>query len=125
MYAVRKSYSLLFTFFAFSLFAMLLPVFLIVNYSILINYYYRYISNLRPFAQIFNPFIRPDSGDISFGIAATNLSLSILTIIIAFITVIYTAISGRICTDRKNVYDYNRRNLICSNVNQAFYPPAF
>lgn len=99
--SLRRSYSLIFTFFLFCLLSFLESIFLIIYYSILVNYYYRFQSNLQPSAEIWRSSQRPDSGDRSFGLVGTNLALSILALLLSFFTMLYAAFAGRICTHRK------------------------
>lgn len=104
--AVRRSYSLLFTFFLFCMLSFLESIFLIIYYSILINYYYRYNTSLQPGAEIWRSSNRPDSGDRSFGLVGTNLALSIVALLLSFATMIYAALAGRICTQRKTFANF-------------------
>ena len=108
----RKSYTLVYSFYTASLISMLISIFLIVYYSILIQYYYKFKSSLNPNAELFRPSRRPDSADVSFGIVATNLSLSIVAVLISFFAVIASVIAGKICIRQKtySVYCGNQNN---------------
>ena len=103
---LRKSYTMVYSFYSASLVSMFLVIFLIVYYSILIHYYRIYTSNLVPNAQLFTPSNRPDSGDQSYGIVGTNLALSIFTLIIAFAATMSAMAAGKICIRQKTYSDY-------------------
>lgn len=124
---LRKSYTTVYSFFALSLLSTLLPAFLIVYYAILLGGYYKnYISTQTPTAEIWNPGNRPHSGDISYGTAGANLAISVLTIVIAFISTLYAGISGKICTRKKEYADYygNEKINTYPYANPAFLPPG-
>jgi hypothetical protein len=106
----RKSYSLIYSFYSSALISMFVLIFLIVNYSIIIQYYYRFKSNLNPNAEIFRPSNRPDSADASFGIVATNLAISILTCLVAFFGVVVSFVAGEICIHPK-IYSDSYGNI--------------
>lgn len=121
----RGSYSLLYSFFAFSIFSSLLPAFLIVHYAILLNYYSKYYSNQNPDAEIWNSANRPDSGDISYGIAATNLSLSIITIFISLLAAFLAIVDGMICIRRKPYYKNSPQPAPVYQTPYPYFIPKF
>jgi hypothetical protein len=117
--AFRRSYTTVYTFYAFSLMSLLLTSFLIVYYAILISYYQNYTARG---VQIWNANNRPDSADYSYGIAGTNLALSILTIIISLIAVIAAVNGGKIGIRRKDYVDYFGYQKY-SGINASPYAP--
>lgn len=106
MSAYRKSYTLIYSLFAFSLFSTAFAVFLITYYAIIINYYYRYYTSLVPSAEIWNPNNRPDSGDQSYGIVGTNLSFSIVALLLCLLANYMASNAARIGVVQKKFHDY-------------------
>ena len=100
--AYRKSYSTVFAFFALSLFSFLLSIFLIIYYSIMLNYYRRLIAPFRPDVRILGiKNIGADSGPISNGVTGANLAFSVLSLITALLATVYAGKAGRIGTQLK------------------------
>lgn len=104
--AVRKSYTTIFSFFTFCLLCILLPIFLLIYYAIIINYYINYIPSQNPGVEYWNLYNRPDAADYSYGLAATNLAISALTMIVALVGLIFACIAGKICLRQKTFADY-------------------
>lgn len=104
--ALRRSYSLIFTFFLFCMLSGLECIFLIIYYSILLNYYYRYYTKLVPGAELWDSANRPDAGDRSFGLVGAQLAFSLFTLLLSFATMFYAACAGRICVRRKQFADF-------------------
>lgn len=100
--AYRKSYSTIFAFFALSLFSFLLSIFLIIYYSIMLNYYRRLLAPFRTDVRILAVRnIGADSGPISNGVTGANLAFSVLSLVTALLATIYAGRAGRIGTQLK------------------------
>ena len=96
--SVQKSYTMIFSFFTFSLFALLFSIFLIVYYSIIINYY----SNVYT-----GPLSRLEVFRQSLGLVGTNLALTLLSLILSFVSVFVAQKAGGIGNVQKDYVDVN------------------
>ena len=100
--AYRKSYSTVFAFFALSLFSFLLSIFLIIYYSIMLNYYRRLIAPFRPDVRILGiKNIGANSGLISYGATVTNLVFCVFSLITGLKATYFAGKAGRIGTQLK------------------------
>jgi hypothetical protein len=107
MSGIRRSYTYLYTFFALSLLSFLFSIFLIVYYSIMINYYQRYTSPAYPGANVASNLNRPSSGDQSFALLGTNLTLSLVAFLLSLISMLLARRGGQIGSVKKDYVNVN------------------
>jgi hypothetical protein len=107
MSAIRRSYTFLYTFFALSLLSFLFSIFVIVYYSIIVGYYRRYRSPVDPTASVASNRNRPSAGDQSYALVGTNLALSIVALLLSFVSMLVARRGGQIASHRKDYVNVN------------------
>jgi ABC-type dipeptide/oligopeptide/nickel transport system permease component len=101
----RKSYTILYSYYALLVLSILMPIFLIVYYSIMIAYYQKFSTNKQPSAEMWNVNNRPDTGDQSYALVASNLALSCATFVLSLVTVFFVCSAGKIGLRLKDYVD--------------------
>ncbi|CAF0781732.1 unnamed protein product [Didymodactylos carnosus] len=94
---LRRTYTSIYVFFTMSLLSLLFSIYLIVYFAIIIGFY--------RFTGKNNSAKRPDSEDVSFGLAGAQLAVSCINFIISLLAAIVSGRAIALCTPKGVMYD--------------------
>ncbi|CAF0937596.1 unnamed protein product [Brachionus calyciflorus] len=102
----RKTYSTVYAYMAFAIFSFLFSIYLIIYYSIMMNYYQRFRVRNQPRIRILGvKNLGSQSGTISNNVAGANLAFSILSLIFSLFAAIVAGRAARAGTETKRPYE--------------------